>query len=49
MTKNLVAVSFVKNVGPWDQAAQTFIGGWPIGLREEARRQREWQPGEPGL
>ncbi|MGH9269431.1 MAG: DUF7674 family protein [Acidimicrobiales bacterium] len=47
MTQNLVGVSFVENVGPWDEAAQAFIADWPDALGEEARRQREWLPGEP--
>lgn len=49
MTQSLVAVSFVENVGPWDEAAQTFIAGWPAALSQEVHRQRELQPGEPGL
>jgi hypothetical protein len=48
MTQNLVAVSFVENVGPWDEDVQEFIAGWPSALREEARRQLEGQPGDPG-
>src|SRR5207253_247565 len=27
--RTLVAVSFVENVGPWDQAQQGFIAAWP--------------------
>ncbi len=48
MTQNLVGVSFVENVGPWDDAAQEFIASWPPAIREEARRQREWTLGDPG-
>lgn len=38
-TNNLVAVSFVENVGPWDKEKSGFIETWPTGLRAEARRQ----------
>lgn len=48
MVQNLVAVSFVEKVGPWDAAAQDFIATWPVALRAEAERQRTWQPGEAG-
>lgn len=41
--ENLVAVSFVENVGPWDPGQAAFIEGWPPALRAEARRQREWR------
>ena len=37
---NLVAVSFVENVGPWDARCAPFISTWPAGLRNEAERQR---------
>lgn len=42
-TKNLVAVSFVENVGPWDPQQARFIEEWPQALRDEATRQREWR------
>lgn len=44
--QNLVAVSFVENVGPWDKSQERFIESWPEALRLEARRQREWTPGD---
>ena len=40
---NLVSVSFVENVGPWDPAQADFIDEWPHALRDEAVRQRNWQ------
>lgn len=43
-TENLVAVSFVENVGPWDPEQATFIAEWPQALRDEATRQRDWRP-----
>ena len=43
--QNLVAVSFVENVGPWDKSQESFIESWPEALRLEARTQREWTPG----
>jgi hypothetical protein len=46
--RNLVQVSFVENVGPWDGDAATFIETWPPNLRKEAERQRDWKPGDPG-
>ena len=42
--QNLVAVSFVENVGPSDPAQADFIATWPTALRNEARRQRDWRP-----
>jgi hypothetical protein len=42
--KNLVAVSFVENVGPWDPEKARFIKKWPPALREEAKRQKDWKP-----
>ncbi len=36
---NLVAVSFVENVGPWDPAMHAFISTWPARLREIAAEQ----------
>ncbi len=42
--QNLVAVSFVENVGPGDPAQSAFIATWPEGLRLEAQRQRDWTP-----
>jgi hypothetical protein len=48
--ENLVAVSFVENVGPWDPEQRRFIRSWPRRLRKEARRQRDWRPpGQRGL
>ncbi|RVX39735.1 hypothetical protein EDD27_2100 [Nonomuraea polychroma] len=35
----LVAVSFVENVGPWDPATADFIASWPDALRDEASDQ----------
>jgi hypothetical protein len=43
--RNLVAVSFVENVQPWDPSRRRFIESWPPGLRAEAERQRNWRPG----
>lgn len=43
-TENLLAVSFVENVGPWDPDQAAFIEEWPQALRDEATRQREWRP-----
>jgi len=43
-SKNLVAVSFVENVGPWDPPKTEFIKRWPPALREEAKRQKDWGP-----
>jgi hypothetical protein len=42
---NLVAVSFIENVGPYEKAMRRFIKSWPNGLREEAQRQRDWRTG----
>jgi hypothetical protein len=42
--KNLVAASFVENVGPWDPEKEQFIRQWPTALREEAKRQKDWKP-----
>ncbi|MFB4278068.1 MULTISPECIES: DUF7674 family protein [unclassified Nonomuraea] len=39
----LVAVSFVENVGPWDPGVADFIASWPDALRAEAERQG-WRP-----
>jgi hypothetical protein len=41
--QNLVAVSFVENVGPHDREQRDFIRTWPKALRAEAERQRELQ------
>ncbi|HEX4015135.1 MAG TPA: hypothetical protein VHX15_00220, partial [Frankiaceae bacterium] len=38
-TKNLVTVSFVENVDPWNEASQPFIDSWPKALHDEALRQ----------
>jgi len=46
MLENLVAVSFVENVEPWDPAMTRFIESWPAGLRQEAEEQRDWTPGD---
>jgi hypothetical protein len=45
LVQNLVAVSFVENVGPWDAEMAGFIASWPDALRSEATRQREWRRG----
>ncbi len=45
--QNLVAVSFVENTDPRDQASQLFISTWPEHLRAEAERQRDWRPEAP--
>lgn len=42
--ENLVAVSFVGIVGPWDHDRAAFIDSWPAGLRSEAHRQRDGRP-----
>ena len=42
--QNLVAVSFVENVGPWEPTHREFITSWPDALRAEAERQRDWKP-----
>jgi hypothetical protein len=42
--QNLVAVSFVENVGPWDPTHREFIESWPEALRAEAERQHDWKP-----
>ena len=39
LLENLVAVSFVENVGPWDPEAADFISGWPPRLQEMAHEQ----------
>ena len=44
LVENLVSVSFVESVGPWDDSKLDFIATWPVGLREEALRQRRWKP-----
>ena len=36
---NLIAVSFVENVGPWNPRMADFIGRWPPSLRDIARDQ----------
>lgn len=43
LTENLVAVSFVENVGPWEPAMKDFISHWPESLQTMAREQG-WQP-----
>jgi hypothetical protein len=45
--KNLVAVSFVDNVVPFEPSAAAFIATWPPGLKAEADRQRDWRQVEP--
>jgi hypothetical protein len=45
---NLVQVSFVENIGPWDDETGRFIEMWPPLLLKEAERQRDWKPGDPG-
>jgi hypothetical protein len=42
--QNLVGVSFVENVGPWDADQAQFIASWPDALRLEAEQQRDWRP-----
>ena len=42
--QNLVGVSFVENVGPWDRNQADFIESWPDALPMEADRQRDWRP-----
>jgi hypothetical protein len=44
MVQNLVGVSFVENVGPWDPDQAQFIASWPDALRVEAETQRDWRP-----
>ena len=36
---NLVAVSFVENVAPWEPHVQSFVATWPDGLRRMAVQQ----------
>ena len=48
MVRNLVQVSFVENVRPWDPAMELFVGSWQALLRAEAERQCNWKPGDPG-
>lgn len=38
---NLVAVSFVENTAPWEEATRIWATSWPSGLREEAERQTQ--------
>ncbi|WP_334520390.1 DUF7674 family protein [Micromonospora psammae] len=38
-TRELVAISFVESVGPWDPAMADFIAIWPQALAEEAAAQ----------
>lgn len=42
MVENLVEVSFVENVGPWDPDQAQFIASWPDALRLRAEQQRDW-------
>jgi hypothetical protein len=35
-TRNLVSVSFVENVGPWEPGMRPFVATWPPGLAQEA-------------
>jgi len=49
MVQNLVAVSFVENVGPFERSTAGFIATWPPGLKAEADRQREWRQIVPTL
>lgn len=44
MVANLVCVSFVENVSPWDPDQAQFIASWPDALRLEAEQQRDWRP-----
>jgi hypothetical protein len=37
--KNVIQVSFVENVGPWDPAVRDWIATWPLTVRQEAERQ----------
>ncbi|MET7965995.1 hypothetical protein [Micromonospora sp. NPDC005305] len=38
-TRELVAVSFVESVGPWDSTMADFVAIWPQALAEEAAAQ----------
>jgi hypothetical protein len=45
---NLVQVSFVENIGPWNDDIAAFVESWPEPLKREVERQRNWKPGDPG-
>jgi hypothetical protein len=38
--ENAVAVSFVEDACTWDPRMTSFLATWPIGLKDEAERQR---------
>lgn len=42
--QNLVSVSFIENVGPWEPNQAHFIASWPDALRSDAEQQRDWRP-----
>ena len=44
--RDLVAVSFVENIGPWDDAVAPFISEWPDALRQAAEAQQNQRPGD---
>ncbi len=44
MVQNLVGMSFVENVGPWDPEQAPFIASWLNAFRVEAEAQRDWRP-----
>ncbi len=43
--ENAIAVSFVEDTGWWDPLMEPFIATWPLPLQAEAKRQKEWAPG----
>jgi hypothetical protein len=46
--KNLVLVSFVENIQPWDPSRADFIGSWPSALRGAAVRAQRAQDDSTG-
>ncbi|HWL96186.1 MAG TPA: hypothetical protein VNP20_02520, partial [Nocardioidaceae bacterium] len=36
-TRELISVSFVESVGPWDADVEPFVATWPERLAREAR------------
>ena len=41
--QNAVAVSFVEDIGWWDESVQPFLRTWPTTLAAELRHQRGWR------
>ena len=45
---HLVQVSFVENIGPWNDDGAAFVESWLESLKRDVERQRNSKPGDPG-